>query len=76
MNSIKIDTHIVKIGDLLRDLGDGEVGLVVGIAAEWSHFPDQPAPAGVLVKWPSIKEPLELDTSAISGGWVEIVSEA
>ncbi len=57
-------------------MGDGEVGLVVAHALEWKELPGHPPPAGVLVKWPSIKEPMELDTAAIAAGYVIIISEA
>ena len=62
----------IPIGSLVRDVDQGDIGLIVGLPRRVLH-------AGVtqLVLWPSNRgEALPMDLSAITAGWVEVLSEA
>jgi hypothetical protein len=69
----------VKVGDLLEDAGDGDIGLVVGFLDRWSE-PEGFVLAGAeplkvaLVLWAWSRRPTEMDTTAIDSGWVRIIS--
>ena len=74
MSSGKI--HSLPIGSLVRDVDQGDIGIVVG--------PLEVLPLGgmgycrtQLVFWPNhLGETAEMDLSAIEQGWGEVVSEA
>jgi hypothetical protein len=74
MNNGKI--HSIPIGSLVRDVDQGDIGIVVG--------PVEVLPLGgmgdwrtQLVFWPNhLGETAEMDLSAIEQGWVEVTSEA
>ena len=64
----------MKVGDLVRDFGDGDIGIIV------SEVRSYPAPEGhkyVMVSWPSNNhEPVQMDLLAVKNGWVEIINES
>ena len=74
MKSGKI--HSIPIGSLVRDVDQGDIGIVVGSLV--TH------PIGgmgycntQLVLWPNnFGETTEMDLSAIEQGWVEVISES
>lgn len=74
MSSGKI--HSLPIGSLVRDVDQGDIGIVVGpleiiSLGGMGHCRTQ------LVFWPDhLGETAEMDLSAIEQGWVEIISEA
>ena len=62
----------IPIGSLVRDVDQGDIGLVVGPPRPVLH-------AGVtqLVLWPSNRgEAMPMDLSVVISGWVEVLSEA
>jgi len=74
MNNGKI--HSIPIGSLVRDVDQGDIGVIVGPLVTQPLF-------GMgycntqLVLWPSNRgEAMEMDLSAIEQGWVEVLSEA
>lgn len=76
----------VKVGDLLEDAGDGDIGLVVGLLDRWSEPEGFAAVPRVLagaeplkvalVLWAWSRRPTEMDTTAIDSGWVRIISRS
>ena len=73
----------MKVGDLVQDHHDGEIGLVVsvgpgyqvGVVGELAEYPDGNMPSWK-VKWPSIPYVCDLGEDALTDGLVTIVSEA
>ena len=63
----------IPIGSLVRDVDQGDIGLIVGpprVLREYSTVTQ-------LVLWPSNSgEAVPMDLSAITNGWVEILSES
>jgi hypothetical protein len=64
----------MKVGDLIKDINDGELGLVVAEGKGWS-FPESRLPS-YLVRWPSVSALCEIGSDAIDAGLIEIVYEA
>ena len=74
MNNGKI--HSIPIGSLIRDVDQGDIGIVVGPLVEMPMF-DLGSCRTQLVLWPSNRgEAMEMDMSAIEQGWVEVISES
>jgi hypothetical protein len=68
--------HSIPIGSLVRDVDQGDIGIIVGPLVTQPLF-------GMgycntqLVLWPNnLGETAEMDLSAIEQGWVEVLSEA
>ena len=73
----------MKVGDLVQDHNDGEIGLVVsvgpgyevGVVGELAEYP-----AGIMpswkIKWPSISYACDLGDDALAEGLVTIIQEA
>ena len=76
MSSGKI--HSLPIGSLVRDVHQGDVGIIVGPLVETYLGGAIGNMRTQLVLWPSNHqgEPYEMDLSAVEQGWVEVVSEA
>lgn len=66
-------THFIPIGSLVRDVDQGDIGLIVGPLVlspvfDVGHCKTQ------LVLWPSNRgEAMPMDLSAIEQGWVEVL---
>ena len=74
MSSGKI--HSLPIGSLVRDVDQGDIGIIVGALVTQPLF-GMGYCRTQLVLWPSNKgEAMEMDMSAIEQGWVEVLSEA
>ena len=61
----------MKPGDLVKDMTDGEIGLVMGISPEWT-----PEGSAYLVKFPSYRALIEIPSWSETAGWVKIISKA
>ena len=62
----------IPIGSLVRDVDQGDVGLIVGPPRVLREHPS----VTQLVLWPSNSgEAMPMDLSAITSGWVEVLSE-
>ena len=69
-------THSLPIGSLVRDVDQGDIGIVVGPLVKQSLF-GMGYCKTQLVLWPNnFGETAELDLSAIEQGWVEVISES
>ena len=66
----------MKVGDLLRDNGDNDLGLVVSEVRSYGLEEAGPDAEYVMVQWSLYKSPQRMVLKAIHDGWVEIVSEA
>ena len=74
MNNGKI--HSIPIGSLVRDVDQGDIGIIVGPLVTQPLF-DMGYCETQLVLWRCNNgEAMELDMGAIEQGWVEVISEA
>jgi len=68
--------HSIPIGSLVRDVDQGDIGIIVGPLVTQPLF-GMGYCQTQLVLWPSNRgEAMEMDMSAIEQGWVEVLSEA
>ena len=73
----------MKVGDLVQDHHDGEIGLVVaigpgyeiGVVGELAEYPDGVMPSWK-IDWPSIPYPCDLGEDALTEGLVTIIQKA
>ena len=65
----------MKVGDLIMDFGDGEIGIVLTEPRSYSSYVERGSVQFVMVQWPSQRTPVRMDTDAVKNGWVEIVSK-
>jgi len=71
----------VKVGDLIRDKEDGNLGLVISPPRNYSLDSWKNKSLGyVMVYWTSVwarpMQPQVMDLAAMKYGWVEIISES
>jgi hypothetical protein len=66
---------MLQPGDLIRDNGDGDLGLVLSEVRSYNTI-EGPNGEYVMVKWALFNSPQKMIMSAISNGWVEVLSEA
>ena len=64
----------MKVGDLIRDNGDGDFGLVTSEVSSYNTI-EGPAVQYVWVKWNIFSKSQRMSMTAIENGWVEVVSE-
>ena len=64
----------MKVGDLIRDNGDGDFGLVTSEVCSYNTI-EGPAGQYVWVKWNIFSKSQRMSMTAIENGWVEVVSE-
>ena len=67
---------MLKPGDLIRDNGDNDLGLVVSEVRSYDLGEAGPGAEYVMVQWSEYKSPQRMVLKAIHDGWVEIISEA
>ena len=65
----------LKPGDLIKDLGDGEIGLVLSLGPKRLDFTTDKDIRTVRVKWPNLSGPCELDICALENGWIELINK-
>ena len=65
---------MLKPGDLIRDKADGDFGLVISEVRSYGTV-EGPDGQYVMVQWGLSTRPQRLIVSAISKGFVEVVSE-
>jgi hypothetical protein len=70
----------VKVGDLIQDHNDGEIGLVVAIGPGYNNSDCQEYPNGVMpswkIDWPSVPGFCDIGDDALKVGLVIIISKA
>ena len=64
----------MEVGDLIRDKADGDFGLVISEVRSYGTV-EGPDGQYVMVQWGLSTSPQRLIVSAISKGFVEVVSE-
>jgi hypothetical protein len=66
---------MLKPGDLIKDKGDGDFGLVTSEVRSYGTV-EGPDGEYVMVQWGLSTRPQRLILSAIAKGWIEVLSEA
>ncbi len=61
----------MKVGDLIRDNADNEIGLVVSVVGSYNN-----GERYIEVLWPRRPGPLRMSMSAYESGWVELINES
>ena len=67
---------MLQPGDLIRDNGDNDLGLVLSEPRSYGLGEAGPDAEYVMVQWSLYKSPQKMVLKAIREGWVEIVNEA
>ena len=67
---------MLKPGDLIRDNGDNDLGLVLSEVRSYGLGEAGPDAEFVMVQWSLYESPQRMVLAAIRGGWVEVISEA
>jgi len=67
---------MLQPGDLIRDNGDNDLGLVLSEPRSYGLGEAGPDAEYVMVQWSLHKSPQKMVLKAIRDGWVEIVNEA
>ena len=78
-----VEGYQLKVGDLVQDHNDGEIGLVVsvgpgyevGVVGELAEYPDGIMPSWK-IDWPSIPYACDLGDDALTEGLVTIIQKA
>ena len=65
----------MKVGDLIKDKGDGDLGLVLSEVRSYGTV-EGPDGEYVMVKWSLYESPQRLILTAVRNGWVEVISES
>jgi len=65
---------MLQPGDLIRDNGDGDFGLVTSEVCSYNTI-EGPAGQYVWVKWNIYSKSQRMSMTAIEKGWVEVMSE-
>ena len=70
----------MKVGDLVQDHDDGEIGLVVSVGPGYQVNEDEGYPDGNMpswkIRWPSISYACDLGDDALTEGLVTIIQKA
>ena len=70
----------MKVGDLVQDHHDGEVGLVVSVGRGYEMLGSAEYPDGTMpswkIRWPSIPYVCDLGDDALTSGLIEIIQKA
>jgi len=64
----------VKPGDLIKDLGDGDIGVVTSEVCSYNTI-EGPAGQYVWVQWNTLSKSQRMSLAAIEQGWVKVISE-
>ena len=65
----------MKPGDLIRDNGDGDFGVVTSQVCSYNTI-EGPAGQYVWVKWSIFSKSQKMSMTAIEKGWVEVINES
>ena len=65
----------MKVGALIKDKGDGDLGLVTSEVCSYNTI-EGPAGQYVWVKWNMFSKSQRMSLSAIEKGWVEVINES
>ena len=63
----------MKVGDLIRDLSDGDLGIVTSPVRSYGTI-EGPAGQYCWVKWNSLPKPQRLTMTALEKGWIKVLS--
>ena len=70
----------MKVGDLVQDHDDGEIGLVVSVGPGYQVNEDEGYPDGIMpswkIDWPSIPYACDLGDDALAEGLVTVIQKA
>jgi hypothetical protein len=70
----------MKVGDLIQDCDDGEIGLVVSVGPGYHVKEDNDYPDGNMpswrVRWPSLPYACDLGEDSLTEGLVKIIHAA
>ena len=64
----------MQVGDLIRDNGDGELGLVTSEVCSYNTSEGPDLGEYVWVKWNIFSKPQRMSMTAIENGWVEVIN--
>jgi len=64
----------VKPGDLIKDMGDGDIGVVTSEVCSYNTI-EGPAGQYVWVQWNTLSKSQRMSLAAIEQGWVKVISE-
>jgi len=64
----------MKVGNLIKDNGDGGLGLVTSEICSYNTI-EGPAGQYVWVKWNAYSKSQRMSMTAIEKGWVEVISK-
>ena len=65
---------MLKPGDLIKDKGDGDFGLVTSEVCSYGTI-EGPAGQYVWVQWSAFSKAQRVTMTAFEKGWVEVISE-
>jgi len=65
----------MKVGDLIRDKADGDIGLVISEVRSYGTV-EGPDGQYVMVQWNLTRSPQRFILSAINKGFVEVLNES
>ena len=65
---------MLKPGDLIKDNGDGDFGLVTSEVCSYGTI-EGPAGQYVWVQWNTLSKSQRMSLAAIEQGWVKVISE-
>ena len=65
---------MLQPGDLIRDNGDNDLGLVLSEPRSYGLSEAGPDTEYVMVRWSLYKNPQKMVLKAVRNGWVEIIS--
>lgn len=64
----------MKPGDLIKDMGDGDIGVVTSEVCSYNTI-EGPAGQYVWVQWNTLSKSQRMSLAAIEQGWVKVISE-
>ena len=65
----------MKVGDLIKDMGDGDFGVVTSEVCSYNTI-EGPAGQYVWVQWNTFTKSQRMSLDAIEQGWVKVISKS